>query len=73
MTRFYINAPNLLNLGYDNLGKQIHKQKQKGFIFAECFSPLGLLQAQDGGWHNELTEEHLNNYQPNHTYPIAGT
>ncbi|MBN6077124.1 hypothetical protein HYE59_06165 [Aggregatibacter actinomycetemcomitans] len=31
------------------------------------------MQAQGGGWHNELTEDQLNNYQPNHTYPIAGT
>ncbi|MBN6078289.1 hypothetical protein HYE59_12365, partial [Aggregatibacter actinomycetemcomitans] len=44
-----------------------------GFILAEHFSPSGLLQAQGGGWHNALTEEQLNDYQPNHTYPIAGT
>ncbi|MDU8925731.1 hypothetical protein RYD26_12680 [Pasteurellaceae bacterium LIM206] len=31
------------------------------------------MQAQGGGWNNDLTEAQLNNYQLNHTYPIAGT
>nr|WP_277395800.1 RHS repeat-associated core domain-containing protein [Aggregatibacter actinomycetemcomitans] len=73
LSQFQINNHNPLNLGYDKLGRQTRRQNQNGFILAEHFSPSGLLQAQGGGWHNALTEEQLNNYQPNHTYPIAGT
>ena len=73
LTQFQVNNHNPLNLSYDKLGRQTRKQNQNGFILAEHFSPSGLLQAQGGGWHNALTEEQLDNYQPNHTYPIAGT
>ncbi|WP_162616798.1 hypothetical protein [Aggregatibacter kilianii] len=73
LTQFQVNDHNPLTLGYDKLGRQTRKQNQNGFILAEHFSPSGLLQAQGGGWHNNLTEEQLDNYQPNHTYPIAGT
>lgn len=73
LTQFQVNNHNPLMLGYDKLGRQTRKQNQNGFILAEHFSPSGLLQAQGGGWHNNLTEEQLDNYQPNHTYPIAGT
>ncbi|MDU8925734.1 hypothetical protein RYD26_12695, partial [Pasteurellaceae bacterium LIM206] len=55
------------------LGRQTRRHNQNGFILAEYFSPSWLLQAQGGGWNNDLTEQQLNNYQPNHTYPIAGT
>ena len=55
------------------LGRQTRKQNQNGFILAEHFSPSGLLQAQGGGWNNSLTEQQLSDYQPNQTYPIAGT
>ena len=60
-------------LSYDKLGRQTRKQNQNGFILAEHFSPSGLLQAQGGGWNNSLTEQQLSDYQPNQTYPIAGT
>ena len=73
LIQFQVNDHNPLMLGYDKLGRRTRIQNQNGFILAEHFSPSGLLQAQGGGWHNELTEEQLNNYQPNHTYPIAGT
>ncbi|WP_239496827.1 RHS repeat-associated core domain-containing protein [Aggregatibacter kilianii] len=73
LTQFQVDDHNPLNLSYDKLGRQTRKQNQNGFILAEHFSPSGLLQAQGGGWHNNLTEEQLDNYQPNHTYPIAGT
>ncbi|WP_162616819.1 RHS repeat protein [Aggregatibacter kilianii] len=73
LTQFQVDDHNPLNLSYDKLGRQTRKQNENGFILAEHFSPSGLLQAQGGGWHNNLTEEQLDNYQPNHTYPIAGT
>ena len=73
LTQFQVNNHNPLMLGYDKLGRQTRKQNQNGFILAEHFSTSGLLQVQGGGWHNNLTEEQLDNYQPNHTYPIAGT
>ncbi|MDU8925702.1 hypothetical protein RYD26_12520, partial [Pasteurellaceae bacterium LIM206] len=47
------------------------RHNQNGFILAEHFSPSGLLRAQGGRWHNELTEAQLNNYQPNYTLPIG--
>ena len=72
-TQFQVNNHNPLNLSYDKLGRQTRKQNQNGFILAEHFSPSGLLQAQGGGWNNSLTEQQLSDYQPNQTYPIAGT
>ena len=73
LTQFQVNNHNPLNLSYDKLGRQTRKQNQNGFILAEHFSPSGLLQAQGGGWNNSLTEQQLSDYQPNQTYPIAGT
>ena len=73
LTQFQVNSHNPLNLSYDKLGRQTRKQNQNGFILAEHFSPSGLLQAQGGGWNNSLTEQQLSDYQPNQTYPIAGT
>ena len=73
LTQFQVNNHNPLDLSYDKLGRQTRKQNQNGFILAEHFSPSGLLQAQGGGWNNSLTEQQLSDYQPNQTYPIAGT
>ncbi|MDU8925727.1 hypothetical protein RYD26_12660, partial [Pasteurellaceae bacterium LIM206] len=79
LTQFQVNDHNPLNLGYDKLGRQTRKHNQNSFILAEHFSPSGLLQAQGGGWNNDITAEQLNeqqirhNYQHNHTYPIVGT
>ena len=73
LTQFQVNNHNPLNLSYDKLGRQTRKQNQNGFILAEHFSPSGLLQAQGGCWNNSLTEQQLSDYQPNQTYPIAGT
>ncbi|MDU8925709.1 hypothetical protein RYD26_12555, partial [Pasteurellaceae bacterium LIM206] len=67
LSQFRVNDHNPLNLGYDKLGRQTRKHNQNGFILGEHFSPSGLLQAQGGGWNNDLTEQQLNNYQPNHT------
>ncbi|WP_373778710.1 RHS repeat-associated core domain-containing protein [Glaesserella sp.] len=73
LTQFQVNDHNPLTFQYDKLGRQTEKRSQAGFYLAERFTPSGLLQAQGGGWDNALTQEQLANYQPHHTYPIAGT
>lgn len=42
-------------------------------MLAERFTPSGLLQAQGGGYDNDLTQQQLNHYEPWVQFPISGT